>query len=95
MRRTVGAIFVVLAAIVLVWEAVEFFEFGEWRLIVFGEIAFRLFPEWLNVAQAVIQRYVSAWLWDPAIQTFLLWPAWPVLGGLGVAFWFFGRRRKL
>ena len=64
------------------------------ELIVFGEIAFRLFPEWLNTAQAIIQRYISAWLWDPAIQTFLLWPAWPILGGLGLLLMLPGRRRR-
>lgn len=83
MRKTLGRILIALALAVLVWEAVELTSTGEWRLKVFGEIFFRLAPDWLNVVQAVIQRYVSAWLWDPAIQTVLLWPAWPTLGIAG------------
>ncbi len=95
MRRIIGLIFLMLALVVLAWEALGYFEYGDWSLIVFGEIAFRLFPEWLNLAQAVIQRYLFPWLWDPVIQTFLLWPAWPVLGGLGLIFllWSRGSRR--
>ena len=94
MRRYIALFFLALALAVIVWEALGYFEYGDWSLIVFGEIAFRLFPEWLNTAQAVIQRYVSAWLWDPAIQTFLLWPAWPILSGLGLLLMLPGRRRR-
>lgn len=94
MRRAIALILIAFALAVFVWEALGYFEYEEWSMIVFGEIAFRLFPEWLNTAQAVIQRYVSAWLWDPAIQTFLLWPAWPILGGLGLLLLLPGRQRR-
>ena len=38
----------------------------------------------LNLSQAVIQRYISPWLWDPAIQTVLTAPAWLVLAIIAV-----------
>jgi len=94
MRRILGLVLLALAFAVLAWEAVSYADFGEWRLMPFGEVLFRLTPEWLNLAQAVIQRYVSAWLWDPVIQTFLIWPAWPVMGGLGLALLALARRRR-
>ena len=94
MARIIGWIFIVLALAVVAWEAMGFFEFGEWRLIVFGEIAFRLFPETLNLAQAITQRYIADWAWDPLIQTILLWPAWPILGGIGLLFLLLGSRRR-
>jgi hypothetical protein len=94
MRRFIGLLFLALALAVIAWEALGYFKYGDWSLIVFGEIAFRLFPESLNTLQAVIQRYVTAWLWDPAIQTFLLWPAWPFLTGLGLLLMLPGRRRQ-
>jgi len=93
MRLIIGLILLALTLAVIAWEAIDFFEFGEWSLIVFGEIAFWLFPEWLNLAQAVIQRYVAGWIWDPGIQTFLLWPAWPIIGGGGLFFIAWSRRR--
>lgn len=94
MRRVFAYVLLALAAALAVWEGVMAAESGTWRLISFGEVFFRLAPEWLNLAQAVVQRYVWAWLWDPAIQTFLLWPAWPVLGGVGAVLWLIRRRRR-
>ena len=94
MRRLIGLLLLAAAIAVLVWEAMGLVQYGEWRLIAFGEIAFRLAPESLNLAQAVTQRYVAPWLWDPVIQTFLLWPAWPILGGLAVLFLVWGRPRR-
>lgn len=94
MRRFIAFLFLTLAFSMIAWEALGYFEYGYWSFIVFGEIAFRLFPEWLNTLQAGIQRHVSAWLWDPAIQTFLLWPAWPILGVVGFLLMMPGRRRR-
>ena len=94
MRRIIGLVLLTLALATVIWEGVDYLELGEWRLMPFGEAAFRLAPEWLNLMQAIIQRYVFAWLWDPVIQTFLLWPIWPVLGGLGLVLLAFRRKRR-
>ena len=94
MRRFIALFFLALALAVIVWEALGYFEYGDWSLIVFGEIAFRLFPEWLNTRQAVIQRYVSAWLWDPAIQTFSVVAGMAHPRGLGLLLMLPGRRRR-
>jgi len=49
----------------------------------------------LNIFQAIIQRYVWAYLWDPIAQTLLLLPVFPVLGtiGLGILTWDLSKRR--
>ena len=80
----IGWILILAALAVAAWEAIAWFEAGIWRPMPLGEVWFRLAPESLNVSQAVIQRYVSPWLWDPAIQTVLTWTGWAVLGGLGI-----------
>jgi hypothetical protein len=48
------------------------------HLAVLGELIFKAAPGALNLAQAVIQRYVHPYLWDPVIVTVLLWWAAPV-----------------
>jgi hypothetical protein len=72
-------------------EALASFQAGQWSPTAAGELWFRLDPFSLNLSQAVIQRYVAAWLWDPAIVTVLLAPAWIVLGLPGAALTRVGR----
>ncbi len=45
-----------------------------------GEVWFALSPNTLNAMQALIQRYISPGLWDPAIVAVLKLPAVAVLG---------------
>ena len=49
-----------------------------------GEFWFTLHVGSLNLAQAVIQRYIHPALWDPVIDGLLQWPAWSLLGAPGV-----------
>ena len=51
-----------------------------------GELLYAIDPEGLNLAQAVIQRYVFAFLWDPVITSILLTPVWIVFGTLALLF---------
>jgi len=51
-----------------------------------GELLYEVDPEGLNLAQAVIQRYVFAFLWDPVITSILLTPVWIVFGVLALVF---------
>lgn len=60
-------------------SAVEWYQTGDFRLTAAGEMWFRLAPDSLNLVQAVIQRYLIPELWDPILQTILLWPAVAVL----------------
>lgn len=43
-----------------------------------GELWYRLDVASLNLVQAVTQRYVTPWLWDPVAVAVLQWPAWVV-----------------
>ena len=72
------------------------------RSIAAGEIDFTLLGQtWydldrssLNVAQAVVQRYVHPYLWDPVIQTILGWPTFAVALVLSLLFVLIGRPRR-
>lgn len=47
-------------------ETTRFTSIGEWW--------FWAHPNSLQIAQPAIERHVAPWLWDPVIQTTLLWP---------------------
>ena len=59
-------------AILLVWRLRAEFE----RMA--GEILFLYFPAELNMLQALIQRYVSPWIWSALIVPILELPFWLV-----------------
>ncbi|PCJ70449.1 MAG: hypothetical protein COA62_07630 [Rhodobiaceae bacterium] len=50
-----------------------------------GEVWFELSRNTLNLMQAVVQRYLSPSLWDPAIVSVLKLPLVAVLGLIGAA----------
>lgn len=59
-----------------------------------GGMWFAIHKASLNVTQAVIQRYIAAWLWDPIIQWVLLQPAAAVLGLPGALLTWIGWPRR-
>jgi hypothetical protein len=79
----VGALLLALALAALGYELWAALEAGAYRTIAAGELWYRLDRGSLNLSQAVIQRYVHPWLWEPAIVTLLRWPAWALLGAPG------------
>src|SRR3954454_8782796 len=69
----------VLARDVFVW-----IETKNWAPIALGQLWFDLNRSSLNLVQAVVQRYLHPFLWDPIIVTVLLWWAFAVLMVLGM-----------
>ena len=80
--RIIGWALLALALVLLGHEALSALEGDGYRLIALGELWFRLDQALgtasLNVTQAVVQRYVWAWLWEGVIQNILTAPAWLV-----------------
>jgi hypothetical protein len=93
-RRIVSVSGYFLAAVALValggdilgWTRGDGFEFT-----IIGRHWYALNPGSLNLSQAVVQRYVHPWLWDPAIVAVLNVPTAPLLGALAVALLVIGR----
>jgi hypothetical protein len=55
--------------------------------------------ELLNAAslaqvRPLLSPYMHGMLWDPGMVTLLAWPAWSLLGCLGILFLLLGRRKK-
>jgi hypothetical protein len=65
---------------------------GARKLTAAGELWYRLHPDSLGLTQAVTQRYLFPWLWDPIAVWILLQPAAAVLGVLGFLLAWLARR---
>jgi methionine-rich copper-binding protein CopC len=83
MARLLGLLLACAGLAVAVRDVSAFLRTGDVAPLALGELWFDLHRSSLNLAQAVIQRYLAAWLWDPVITAALLLWAAPVLAGLG------------
>lgn len=57
-------------------DAVRTVANGALSLKPLGQVWYEIDAASLNLAQAVVERYLFPELWDPVITTFLNWPAW-------------------
>ena len=78
-----GYLLVFTALAAFAYELIVGLEAGAWRIIPVGELWFDLHVGSLNFVQAIVQRYIHPWLWDPVLSSILQWPAWSLLGGPG------------
>lgn len=95
----IGWILILGAAFALGRQAHLWWQSGTFEPLALGQLWYDLDPGSLNLAQAVVQRYLLPELWDPGIITLLQWPSWAVLGipgiGLTALSWpTRGRRRR-
>ena len=81
--RLIGWIFFLAGLSVLVRDALVWIDTKHWAPIALGQLWFDLNRSSLNLVQAVVQRYLHPFLWDPIIVTVLLWWAFAVLMVLG------------
>jgi hypothetical protein len=95
--RVIGWLFLVAAVATLGWDLADAFGGEGWNSTALGLRWFQTHSPSLGFAQVVFQRFIPAvgpWLWDPVIQTILLWPAWAVFGVPGIVLSFLFRRRR-
>lgn len=83
-----AAIFLMLAVIALGFDVAAWVREGEWMPVPLGQAWYSLDSESLNLAQAVVQRYLSANLWDTLVLPLLTLPTWVVPAALGGFFLF-------
>lgn len=91
--RLTGWIALLIGLALLARDVVAWFDTKVWAPIALGQLWYELDRSSLNLVQAVMQRYVSAWLWDHVIVQILLWWASAVLTGLGAAIVLLTRKR--
>lgn len=91
--RLIGAAIFLAGFIVLARDVLRWSGSGKWSPKVVGELWFELDRGSLNLAQAVIQRYLHPSLWDPVVTGLLLCWAFGVLMALGLVLMLLCRAR--
>jgi hypothetical protein len=84
--RIIGWLLCIAALAFLIRDIVVLAMTGSFETVITGQLWHDLAPGSLNLAQAVVQRYIFPYLWDPIIRTWLLWPVWISIGILGLFF---------
>ena len=82
--RVIGWIALLSGAAVLVRDLLVWIDTKHWAPIALGQLWYDLNRSSLNLVQAVVQRYIHPFLWDPIIVSILLCWAFAVLMVLGV-----------
>ena len=82
--RIIGWIVLLAGLSVLVRDGLVWIDTAHWAPIALGQLWFDISPSSLNLIQAVVQRYIHPFLWDPIIVSILLCWAFAVLMVLGV-----------
>lgn len=83
-RKIALSVFGILAGAGLIRDGIASFQSSALDLMPLGELWYRLDPPSLNLVQAVIERYLTPHLWDPALVTILQAPTWALPLGLFV-----------
>ena len=91
--RVIGWIALLLGAAVLVRDMLVWIDTKHWAPIALGQLWYELNRSSLNLVQAVTQRYIHPFLWDPIIVSLLLSWAFAILMVLGLLLLVVFRRR--
>ena len=92
--RVIGWIALLVGTAVLVRDVLVWIDTKHWAPIALGQLWYDLNRSSLNLVQAVVQRYIHPFLWDPIIVSILLSWAFAVLMLLGALLLIAFRRRN-
>ena len=82
--RLIGWVLFLAGLSVLVRDVLVSIDAKRWAPIALGQLWFDLNRSSLNLTQAIVQRYIHPFLWDPIIVTLLLCWAFAVFMVLGL-----------
>ena len=92
--RFLGWLFIALGLGVFAYDVWVFLNSGAVRLTALGQLWYWVHPGSLNLVQAVVERYIHPFLWDPIIINVLLAPAAVLFLAIGILFALVFRRKK-
>jgi len=82
--RLIGWIIFLAGVSVLVRDVLVWIDTKRWAPMALGQLWYDLNRSSLNLVQAVVQRYIHPFLWDPVIVSILLCWAFAVLMVVGL-----------
>jgi predicted membrane protein len=83
-RRLIGWIIFLAGVAVLMRDVLVWIDTKHWAPVALGQLWYDLNRSSLNLVQAVVQRYIHPFLWDPIIVTILFCWAFAVLMVVGL-----------
>jgi hypothetical protein len=89
--RILGWLLLIAALVLLGLDLLDFYRLRSFEPMAAGQVWFRIDAASLNLAQAVVQRYLHPALWDPIITWILTQPAFAVTGLPGLFLAWLGR----
>tara|TARA_R110002126_G_scaffold258315_7_gene401272 strand:- start:850 stop:1170 length:321 start_codon:yes stop_codon:yes gene_type:complete len=92
--KTLSLIFLAIAIIAAVVDALQSVAQGKLSLTPLGATWFNFHSDSLNLSQALIQRYVHPFVWDPIMQWILLQPTLIIFLVLSLIFYMISYKRK-
>ena len=78
--RIVGWLLLIAALVLFGLDLLDFYRMKSFEPMAAGQVWFRIDVASLNLAQAVVQRYLHPAVWDPVITWILTQPAFAVVG---------------
>ncbi len=91
--RAISLLALIIAVIAGVQDAIKSVASSEVVITSLGAAWYGISPDTLNLTQAVIQRRIHPYLWDPVMQWVLLQPSWAVFLVLSLFFYLIAWRR--
>ena len=91
--RAISLLALIVAVISAVVDAIRSLAASEIVITPLGAAWYSFSPDTLNLAQALIQRNVHPYIWDPIVQWILLQPTWGVFLTLSLIFYLITWRR--
>lgn len=94
LARFLGFLIFAAALVAMVHDGARSIAASKLVITSLGEMWFSFSAPTLNLTQAVIERTISPYLWDPVALSVLKAPAFVVFMVVALIFGFLGRRRK-
>ncbi len=90
--RLAGLALLLAGFIAGVLDGVRWIATGTLAFAKLGALAFALFPNSFLLLEPAVTRHIHPFLWDYGLLPLLTSPAFAVLGGLGIALMWLGRK---
>ncbi len=91
--RTISLLALIMAVITGVQDAIKSVATSQVVITSLGSAWDSVSPDSIDLAQAVIERNIHPYLWDPIVQWILLQPAWAVFLVVALLFYIVAWRR--